>query len=74
MLAWRFSAGSTSAAKEGHDDGGEAAAGRKLLRLLEIVEAEDVLLVVTRWHGGVQLGPDRFRLITAVRRLSLICG
>lgn len=26
-----------------------------------------MLLVVTRWHGGVQLGPDRFRLITAVR-------
>lgn len=27
----------------------------------------DVLLVVTRWHGGVPLGPDRFKMIAMVR-------
>jgi len=28
----------------------------------------DTLVVVTRWYGGVQLGPDRWRHINAVAR------
>lgn len=33
----------------------------------ELVQgAEDVLVVVTRWMGGGQIGNDRFRLINVV--------
>lgn len=28
--------------------------------------AQDVLVVVNRWYGGVQLGNDRFKLINSV--------
>jgi putative IMPACT (imprinted ancient) family translation regulator len=31
-----------------------------------------VLVVVTRWYGGVLLGPDRFRIINNVGKDALI--
>ncbi|KAI0978483.1 hypothetical protein GJ496_008267 [Pomphorhynchus laevis] len=43
-----------------HDDG-EAGAGSNMLRLLNILKVCNVLIVVTRWYGGINLGPDRFR-------------
>lgn len=37
----------------------------------KIVEAKDVLVVVTRWYGGIHLGPDRFRHINNAARQVL---
>lgn len=54
------------------DDDGENGAGSRLLHLLEIVDARNVLVIVTRWYGGIQLGPDRFRHINNVARNLLI--
>ncbi|MCJ1467181.1 eIF2 kinase Gcn2p negative regulator [Pseudocyphellaria aurata] len=56
------------------DDDGENAAGGRLLHLLQIMDVWGVLVVVSRWYGGVQLGPDRFRIINAVARDALITG
>lgn len=55
----------------GHDDGGEAQAGGKLLRLLETLNVDNAVVVVTRWYGGSQLGPDRFRHINEAARDAL---
>jgi hypothetical protein len=30
--------------------------------------------VVTRWYGGVLLGPDRFRIINSAAREALVLG
>lgn len=30
------------------------------------------MVVVSRWYGGVQLGPDRFRLISSCAREAVI--
>jgi hypothetical protein len=46
------------------DDDGEGGAGDNLLRLLGNLKVEDCVVVVTRWYGGVQLGPDRFKHIS----------
>lgn len=54
----------------GHDDGGEASAGRNLLALLETLDVEGAV-AVTRWYGGTPLGPARFRHINAVAREAL---
>ena len=54
-----------------NDDDGETAAGGRLAHLLEIVDTKDVLVVVSRWYGGVQLGPDRFKHINNVARTLL---
>lgn len=35
-------------------------------------EVENVLVVVTRWYGGVLLGPDRFKHINRVARDALV--
>lgn len=54
------------------DDDGETAAGGRLLHLMQLMEVWGVLVVVTRWYGGVKLGPDRFRIINAVAREALL--
>lgn len=56
------------------DDDGENAAGGRLLHLLQIMDVWGLLVVVSRWYGGVQLGPDRFRIINAVARDAIVAG
>lgn len=34
----------------------------------------DVLVVVSRWYGGVKLGPDRFSIINNVAREAVVKG
>jgi len=36
--------------------------------LLERMGVTNTLVVVTRWYGGVHLGPDRFKHITGVAK------
>ncbi|KAM5458441.1 hypothetical protein MaudCBS49596_000354 [Microsporum audouinii] len=56
------------------DDDGESAAGGRLLHLMQLMGVLDVVVVVTRWYGGVKLGPDRFRIINAAARDALVKG
>lgn len=56
------------------DDDGETAAGGRLAHLLSILELENVIVVVTRWFGGIHLGPDRFKLINRAAREALYLG
>lgn len=56
------------------DDDGESAAGGRLLHLLQLMDVWGIFIVVTRWYGGVQLGPDRFRLISQVAREAIVAG
>ena len=58
-----------------YDDDGESAAGGRLLKLLTLVGAENIVVVVSRWYGGVLLGPARFTHINnAARQLLDECG
>lgn len=34
----------------------------------------NVLVVVSRWYGGVKLGPDRFSIINNVAREAVVEG
>ena len=36
-------------------------AGQNLISLLQNMSAENVVVVVSRWFGGIMLGSDRFR-------------
>lgn len=53
--------------KDSEDDG-ETNAGNRLLHLLDILNVTNVVVVVTRWYGGIHLGPDRFKHINHVAR------
>ena len=65
------------------DDDGESAAGTKiaeLIRLMNIVPFKEdkkkgalvpgtgLAVIVSRWYGGILLGPDRFKIINNVAR------
>ncbi|PGH01114.1 hypothetical protein GX51_05430 [Blastomyces parvus] len=54
------------------DDDGETAAGGRMLHLMQLMDVWDVVVVVTRWYGGVKLGPDRFRIINMAARDALL--
>ena len=56
------------------DDDGETAAGGRLLHLLQVMDVWDILVVVSRWYGGVKLGPDRFSIINNVARDAVVRG
>lgn len=72
MFAWRVV--STKAGKDGSsqddfvvksafDDDGEKMGGQKILSTLEATGALDVAVVCSRWFGGQNLGPVRFKHI-----------
>lgn len=67
MTAWRIR-GPGSASFQDCDDDGETAAGGRLLHLMQLMDIWDAMVVVTRWYGGVKLGPRRFAVINAVAR------
>lgn len=54
------------------EDDGETAAGGRMLHLLQILDVRDVLVVVSRWYGGILLGPDRFKHINNCARRILV--
>ncbi|ELP93818.1 impact, putative [Entamoeba invadens IP1] len=56
------------------DDDGEHAAGKELLRMLEQINAENVCVMVSRWFGGILLGPDRFKHIVNTARDALFAN
>lgn len=71
ITAWRIQGGGGVQFQDCDDDG-ETAAGGRLLHLLELMGSWNVMVVVTRWYGGVQLGPDRFRFINQCGREAVL--
>ncbi|KAL3860483.1 hypothetical protein ACJMK2_010605 [Sinanodonta woodiana] len=59
----------------GCDDDGETHAGSRMLHLLQILDVRNVMVVVSRWFGGILLGSDRFKHINNCTRSILEqCG
>lgn len=65
MLAYRIVGDFTV---KDNDEDGEDGAGSIMSHLLELTHAENLAVVVTRWYGGIHLGPDRFKHINRVAR------
>ncbi|KAI8984856.1 hypothetical protein BD414DRAFT_372712, partial [Trametes punicea] len=84
MYAWRLRSHLSTASQAanfapgpvlyGSSSGGEAGAGKRLERLLELSNCEDVIVVVFRWYGGVKLGPERWKCISSVAKEALERG
>lgn len=73
MTAWRIKGPGDSSFQDCDDDG-ETAAGSRMLHLMQLMDVWNVVLVVTRWYGGILLGPDRFRIINTAAREALVLG
>ncbi|KDQ08233.1 hypothetical protein BOTBODRAFT_570431 [Botryobasidium botryosum FD-172 SS1] len=70
--AWRCEA--DGKIQQGSNDNGESAAGGRLSHLLQKMELSNVLVVVTRYFGGIQLGAARFKHINQAARDALEVG
>ena len=64
MWAFRVRLESSGGIAADNDDDGESAAGGRMAQLLDVLGAENVLVVVSRWFGGILLGPSRFKSST----------
>jgi hypothetical protein len=73
MTAWRIK-GPNDTSYQDCDDDGETAAGSRMLHLMQLMDVWNVMVVVTRWYGGILLGPDRFRIINTAAREALVLG
>lgn len=72
IMAYRIErAGASNTFLADNDEDGEQAAGGRLSHLLDILDARNVVVVVSRWFGGVLLGPDRFKHINNCARAAL---
>ncbi|KAJ8124258.1 hypothetical protein O1611_g9383 [Lasiodiplodia mahajangana] len=60
----------TTIREESFDDG-ESGCGSFLLKSMQEMNAVDTLVVMTRWYGGVMLGPDRWRIMRNCLRDAL---
>jgi DNA repair protein Rad10 len=70
IFAYRLTDRDTGMCFQDSDDDGENAAGGKLVELLRTMGVDGVAVIVTRWFGGILLGPDRFKHIcNSARRL-----
>ncbi|CAL3970890.1 unnamed protein product [Diplocarpon coronariae] len=56
---------------EASNDDGESGGGRHILGLMQADNIVGVLLVVTRWYGGIMLGTDRWRIMSQVSREAI---
>ncbi|CAE7778733.1 impact-A [Symbiodinium pilosum] len=63
MFAYRFHDDARNIQVADNEDDGEDGAGSKLAELLNLAGCEDVFVMVSRWYGGIHLGPDRFKHI-----------
>lgn len=70
MFAYRFTKDGTLFSD--NDDDGEKGSGAKLASLLHLSKVDNVLVVVSRWYGGIHLGPARFKHIASVGRDGLV--
>lgn len=85
MSAWRIKK-DNGVQYQDCDDDGESAAGGRMLHLLtvrgrfmttlltQMMDAWNVIVVVSRWFGGVHIGPDRFKHINSATRDALVRG
>ena len=75
MLAYRIEGEKSSSLLQDYDDDGEDAAGGRMLHLLQLLDVKNVVVVVSRWYGGIHLGPDRFKHINnAARQVLELAG
>eukprot|EP00903_Cladosiphon_okamuranus_P014694 g13620.t1 len=72
VAAWRVWDELRGVQLHDNDDDGESAAGSRLAHMLAISGAQNVLVVVSRWYGGIHLGPDRFKHINNAARELLV--
>lgn len=75
IFAYRFVDDKTKITHHDCDDDGETAAGARLAEMMRLMGVQNVAVIVSRWFGGILLGPDRFKFIcNSAKDLLEDCG
>ena len=74
MYAYRFNSENKGRIVSDCDDDGETAAGSRMLHLLTLMDAQNVIVACARWFTGTHIGPDRFKHINSATRDVIIKG
>lgn len=72
IMAYRIEGSREGTFLQDNDDDGENEAGGRLMHLLRILDARNIVVVVSRWYGGILLGPDRFKHINNCARELIV--
>lgn len=59
--SWSVRISNNGVVYESKNDGGETAAGKVILRILQKKDMVNTIVCVTRWYGGIKLEADRFK-------------
>ena len=51
-----------------HDEDGEDAAGAQMAEIMALMGCENTAVIISRWYGGIKLGPTRFKHIKNLTR------
>ncbi|RDA91246.1 hypothetical protein CP533_0646 [Ophiocordyceps camponoti-saundersi (nom. inval.)] len=71
--AMRTRYGSSPLVQEASFDDGETGCGELMLRAMREADVSGTVVVLSRWFGGVMLGPDRWRLMRECVDDALSC-
>jgi hypothetical protein len=69
ITAWRVQ--TDHGIVEDYNDDSEPGGGRHILGVMQSDNVVGVLLLVSRWYGGIMLGTDRWRIMSQVSRDAL---
>jgi hypothetical protein len=69
MFAYRFL--ENRIVNERNDDDGEQGASQLILFLMQKHQVLNFMVVVSRWYGGINLGPDRFKIIQNIAKQAM---
>lgn len=71
IYAYRFT-DANGVLQQDTDDDGESGASIKMAFLMDQLNVDGYVVIVTRWWGGILLGPDRFKHIMEVTKNILL--
>ncbi len=71
IFVYRFTCPTTGIVYHDYDDDGEDAAGGRVAEMVRLMSVTGVAMVISRWFGGIKLGPDRFKFINNSARTLL---
>ena len=74
VVSWRYFDENKQVQCSDNDDDGEAGAGNRFAEMMHLMGANGVFVMVSRYYGGVHLGPDRFKLFNNCARELLDAG
>lgn len=64
IFAYRFTCpNGTGVVYHDCDDDGETAAAGRVAEMIRLMGVDGIAIIVSRWFGGILLGPDRFKFI-----------